>query len=74
MLLIHANNLPSKEQRAVLLSLLDEDWTRVIRYGLPGTEDTPMKEVVAEMEAHLRTQRNVLVDQREFYARIQEKG
>ncbi|KAG0722568.1 hypothetical protein GWK47_044236 [Chionoecetes opilio] len=31
MLLTRADNLPPKEQRAILLSLLDEDWTRVIR-------------------------------------------
>ena len=46
----------------------------MIRYGLPVTEDTPVEEVVAEMKAHLRTQRNVLVARREFYVRIQEEG
>ncbi|KAG0702459.1 hypothetical protein GWK47_025098 [Chionoecetes opilio] len=66
MLLTRVDNLPPKEQRAILLSLLDEDWTRVIRYALPVAEDTPAKEVVMAMEAHLRTQRNVLVDRREF--------
>ncbi|KAG0702593.1 hypothetical protein GWK47_025078 [Chionoecetes opilio] len=40
MLLTRADNLPPKEQRAILLSLLDEDWTRVIRYALPVAEDT----------------------------------
>ncbi|KAG0728874.1 hypothetical protein GWK47_031556 [Chionoecetes opilio] len=74
MLLTRADNLPLKEQRAILLSLLDEDWTRVIRYALPVAEDTLAKEVVMAMEAHLRTQRNVLVDRLEFYSRIQEEG
>ncbi|KAG0720135.1 hypothetical protein GWK47_049066 [Chionoecetes opilio] len=51
MLLTRVDNLPPKEQRAILLSPLDEDWTRVIRYALPVAEDTPAKEVVRGMEA-----------------------
>ncbi|KAG0695363.1 hypothetical protein GWK47_026936 [Chionoecetes opilio] len=74
MLLTRANNLPPKEQRAILLSLLDEDWNRVIRYTLQVAKDTPAKEIVMAIEAHLRTQRNVLVDRREFYSWIQEEG
>ncbi|KAK3895225.1 hypothetical protein Pcinc_001084 [Petrolisthes cinctipes] len=62
MLLTHVDKLPQKEQRAILLSLLDEDWDRVNRYALPNTEDTAVKEIVRVMEAHLRTQWNVFVD------------
>ncbi|KAK3895193.1 hypothetical protein Pcinc_001053 [Petrolisthes cinctipes] len=64
MLLTHVDKLPQKEQRAILLSLLDEDWDRVNRYALPNTEDTAVKEIVRVMEAHLRTQWNVFVDWR----------
>ncbi|KAF0298588.1 uncharacterized protein FJT64_004040 [Amphibalanus amphitrite] len=60
--------------RAALLSLLDEDWHRVLRYGLSVTDDSPLSEVVDAMESHLRKQRSVLVDRRAFYARVQEEG
>ena len=38
------------------------------------TDDSPLSEVVDAMESHLRKQRNVLVDRRAFYARVQEEG
>ncbi|XP_043240331.1 uncharacterized protein K02A2.6-like [Amphibalanus amphitrite] len=62
------------DERAALLSLLDEDWHRVLRYGLSVTDDSPLSEVVDAMESHLRKQRSVLVDRRAFYARVQEEG
>lgn len=74
MLLTHGNDLPMEEQRAMLMGLLDEDWTRVIRYSLTVAEDIPIPDVIKAMEAHLRSQRNILVDRREFYSRVQEEG
>ena len=74
MLLTGASALPVASQRAALLSLLDEDWHRVLRYGLSVADDTPLADVVDAMEAHLRKQRSVLIDRRAFYARVQEEG
>ncbi|KAF0295349.1 hypothetical protein FJT64_007112 [Amphibalanus amphitrite] len=73
-LLTGAGELHVKGQRAALLSLLDEDWHRVIRFGLDLTEDATPDTVMNAMEGHLRKQRNVLVDRREFYGRVQEPG
>ncbi|KAF0307029.1 hypothetical protein FJT64_002331 [Amphibalanus amphitrite] len=74
MLLTGASALPVTAQRAALLSLLDEDWHRVLRYGLTIADDSPLSAVVDAMESHLRKQRSVLVDRRAFYARVQEQG
>ena len=62
MLLTGASALPVIAQRAALLSLLDEDWHRVLQYGLCITDDSSLSEVVDAMESHLRKQRSVLVD------------
>ena len=62
------------EQRAALLGLLDDEWQRTLRYGLNVSDDTPLDDVLESMEAHLRTQRNVVVDRRDFYARCQQTG
>ena len=72
MLLTRGNSCPVREQRALLLTLLDEDWTRIVKYGLGINDDTPVTEVVAAMEGHLRSQRNVIIDRREFFSRKQE--
>ena len=74
LLLTGASALPVTSQRAVLLSLVDEDWHRVLRYGLNVSASSAISEVVDAMEAHLRKQRSVLVDRRAFYARVQEEG
>ena len=74
MLLTGASLMPVDSQRAALQSLLDEDWHRVLRYGLNVAGDASIDDVVKAMEDHLRKQRNVLVDRRAFYARVQEEG
>ena len=61
MMLTGASTLPVAGQRAALLSLLDEDWHRVIKYVLDVASDAPLATVVSGMEQHLRKQRNVLV-------------
>ena len=74
MMLTGASDLPVEGQRAVLLSLLDEDWHRVIRFGLDLADSASLEAIVTAMEGHLRNMRNVLVDRRDFYARVQEPG
>ena len=74
MLLTGACDLPVEGQRAALLSLLDGDWHDVIKFGLDLAGDTTLDTIVTAMEGHLRKQRNVLVDRRDFYARVQEPG
>ncbi|KAF0287479.1 hypothetical protein FJT64_014078 [Amphibalanus amphitrite] len=74
MMLTGACDLPVEGQRAALLSLLDEDWHRVIRFGLDLADGASLDTIVTAMEGHLRKQRNVLVDRRDFYARVQEPG
>ena len=74
LLLNGASALPVTSQRAVLLSLVGEDWHGVLRYGLNVSASSAISEVVDAMEAHLRKQRSVLVDRRAFYARVQEEG
>ena len=49
-------------QRAALISLLDEDWHRVIRFSLDLADNATVDTVVTAMEGYLRKQRNVLVD------------
>ena len=65
-------SLTPTEQRSALISLLDDDWTRTLRYGLNVSDTADLKVTVDAMEAHLRGQRNVILDRREFNSRIQE--
>ena len=73
-MLTGVSTLRLREQRAALLGLLDDEWQRTLRYGLNVSDDTPLDDVLESMEAHLRTQRNVVVDRRDFYARCQQTG
>ena len=60
-LLTGVSKLPAAEQRAALLALLDDDWTRVVRYGLPVAQDADVNAIITAMQAHLRRQRNVII-------------
>ena len=71
-LLARLDSLPVKEQRAVLTSLLDDDWSRIVRYNLHVATDAGIEDMLKAMEKHLRSQRIVLLDRREFYSRVQE--
>ena len=73
-LLTGVNRLAQPEQKAALLALLDDDWTRVVRYGLPIPEDADMNTIIMAMQTHLRRQRNIIIDRRDFYMRVQEAG
>ena len=73
-LLTGVSKLAPAEQKAALFALLDDDWTRVVRYGLPVPEDADIDTIIAAMQAHLRRQRNVIIDRRDFFTRVQEPG
>ena len=45
-----------------------------MRYGLAVDDDADLKAILDAMEAHLRGQRNIIVDRRDFYSRAQESG
>ena len=66
--------LPTAQQRAALMSVLDDEWTRTLRYGIAVADDAGLEQILDVMEAHLRGQHNVIVDRRDFYSRIQEPG
>ena len=73
-LLTGVSRRPPEEQRAALLALLDDDWTRVVRYGLPVAQDAGVDTIITAMQGHLRRQRNVIIDRRDFFTRVQEPG
>ena len=64
--------LTHAEQRSALMSLLDDDWTRALRYGLNVSDTADLKTILDAMEAYLRGQRNIILDRRDFYSRTQE--
>ncbi|KAF0303743.1 hypothetical protein FJT64_024322 [Amphibalanus amphitrite] len=73
-LLTGVHDLTEAEQRAALLAVLDDDWARVVRFGLPIPAEASMADVITAMHAHLRRQRNVVIDRCEFNMRMQEPG
>ena len=73
-LLARVSSLPPAEQRAALLAVVSDDWTRIIRYNLSVSSEASLSDVIKAMEEYLRGQRNVIVDRRDFYRRNQEPG
>ncbi|KAG7174286.1 hypothetical protein Hamer_G003217 [Homarus americanus] len=73
-MLTKISSVPPIEQRAALVSVLDEKWTRILRFGIGVSDDTELEPALDAMEAYLRGQRNILVDRRDFYSRVQEPG
>ena len=73
-LLVGLNDLPRAEQRAALLALLDDDWVRVVRFGIPQSTDATIDEIILDMQHHLRRQRNIIIDRRDFNTRVQQQG
>ena len=71
-LLARVSSLPPAEQRAALLAVVSDDWTRIIRYNLSVSSEASLSDVIKAMEEYLRGQRNVIVDRRDFYRRNQE--
>lgn len=72
--LMKISALPLVEQKAVLSSVVDDEWSRTLRFTIDAADDAGLEQVLDAMEAHLRGQRNVIVDRREFYARVQQPG
>ena len=56
------SSLPRADQTITLMSLLDDDWTRILRYSFDLDDQASLQETLDAMEAHLRRQRNVMVD------------
>ena len=73
-LLTRLDSLSVGEQRAAVMSLLDDDWARTVRYTIKIPQDADIESLLDAMEAHLRGQRSVMLDRREFYSRIQLAG
>ncbi|KAK3896105.1 hypothetical protein Pcinc_000203 [Petrolisthes cinctipes] len=68
------NMLTRTEQRAALTAVLDDEWTRTLRYGISVPEDADLGSILDAMGEYLRNQRNIIVDRRDFYLRVQEAG
>ncbi|KAK3874801.1 hypothetical protein Pcinc_020289 [Petrolisthes cinctipes] len=66
--------LTRTEQRAALTAVLDDEWTRTLRYGISVPEDADLGSILDAMGEYLRNQRNIIVDRRDFYLRVQEAG
>ena len=70
-------SLPLDEQKAALLALLDDDLIRLVKYSLDVdlNDHTVTTDVILErIGEHLRKQRNIILDRREFFLRVQEPG
>ena len=73
-LLVGLDEHPAAEQRAALLALMDDDWARVIRFALPLSSNDTVDDIITKMQEHLRRQRNVIIDRRDFNTRTQQPG
>ena len=73
-LLTGLDSMSVPEQRAALLALLDDEWTRVVRYSLDVDDATAVDAVLDRMESYLRSQRSVILDRKDFYTRPQADG
>ena len=73
-LLTHIRQLSPPEQRAALLAVLDDDWSRVVDFGLPLPVAASMDQIIDAMHTYLRRQRNVIIDRRDFTSRLQQPG
>ncbi|KAF0307791.1 hypothetical protein FJT64_020981 [Amphibalanus amphitrite] len=71
-MLTGVNQLTQEEQRASLYSLVDDEWHRIIKFGLNITETASLNDTIRAMEDHLRSQRNVILDRRDFFRRNQQ--
>ncbi|KAF0304940.1 putative RNA-directed DNA polymerase from transposon BS [Amphibalanus amphitrite] len=71
-MLTGVDKLSQKEQRASLYTIVDDEWYRIIKFGLSDvTDPSDLDETISAMEKHLRSQRNVILDRRDFYRRNQ---
>ena len=73
-LLAHLDSLPANEQKVALMSLLDDEWSRTLRYSIRLEPDGKIKDILDAMETYLRGQRSIVLDRREFYSRVQSRA
>ena len=74
-LLTGVDKASNNRQKAVLRSLLDDEWFRVTKFALNidmELEATSVDAVIQTMQNHLRSQRNIVIDRKEFYLRNQQ--
>ena len=71
-MLIGINQLKKKKQRASLYTLVDSEWHPIIKFGLNIADATNLADTIEAMEKHLRSQRNVILNTRDFYRRNQQ--
>ena len=68
------SQLPLCEQRSAVLAFVSDDWSRIVRYQLSAPDDADFNKLLDAMQTHLRGQRNVVLDRREFHLRCQEQS
>ena len=76
MLLTGIDRDTNERQKAVLRSLLDDEWFRIARFALNIKMDDmgiTVDAIIEQMLEHLRSQRNVVLDRKEFYSRNQQQ-
>ena len=76
-LLNNVEKLEPNEQKAVLRALLDDEWLRITQFVLHTKleeDSSRTDDVITEMQAYLRSQRNIVIDRKEFYSRNQQSG
>ena len=74
-LLTGVSKASNDRQKAVLRSLLDDEWFRITKFALNiKMEDvnTTVETIMTQMQEHLRSQRNIVLDRKEFYSRNQQ--
>ena len=68
------DQLSVEDQTASVLALLDDYWTRALQHGLEIALPNTYGNIVAAFQKHLRRQRSIVLDRREFFTRQQEAG
>ncbi|XP_043241537.1 uncharacterized protein LOC122391560 isoform X1 [Amphibalanus amphitrite] len=75
--LTRMSQLSHEEQKAALIALLDDDLIRLLKYSLGVDLDdanVTTDVIIQQIGDHLRKQRNVILDRRDFFQRVQEAG
>lgn len=75
-LLTGIHKAPNDQQKAILRSLLDDEWFRVAKFALNiqmESDETTVDTIIEQMQIHLRSQRNIVLDRKEFYLRNQQQ-
>ena len=76
-LLNSIDKLEPGEQKAVFRALLDDEWLRILQFVLQiklGDESSTTDEIITAMQEYLRSQRNIVLDRKDFYLRNQQHG